>query len=327
MYLLLEVNLMEDDYNSHLKDTIWSSFAATLTDDTAYRYRIVINNFENFTKRPFHLCNDDNAQAYSNYLNILVNTPSDILDNNGRKVKITMKTYAFRINVCRSFASFIENNNIIYNYRNPFRNIYISNSNEVDYSNVPTINDIETLLEAAKENSNRDYLIFLLAIRCAMTAKQISKIKISDIVLCNDENASRYGICLHNKGNVRIIAVPADIQDIFTDFINTRPEEGFLFVSDKSGKPMSERTYQRLIKNYIDTLQEKLYQKKFSFHQLRHVAIACMGVGSGSSDFSSVAEYAGLKNVSDTESRYRKISQNMMLYNADFSILSVKTTK
>lgn len=156
------------------------------------------------------------------------------------------------------------------------------------------------VLEAARENSNRDWCLFLLTFRHALRGKEVRQLKLSDISLTD--------------GTIRIERAKGSISGVQTldahkgeptldefvalkAWLKERVEDGskVLFPSQKGGM-MTRMQLLRLFKRYATAagIPDELAHP----HVLRHSL--CSIMAEQHSDIYAIQRKAGHKNISNT---------------------------
>lgn len=293
------------------ENTIWPAFSQKLKSDKSCRnYRGIVNDFYRVTGKSFENCTKDDALMYDKYLSELEysDSPSHIKHS----------THVSRISCLRSLSDFIVKCNFIDGYENPFLYIVIkAEDSELDEYDIPTIEDMEHLFDAAA-SSPRDFLIFLLAGKCALSTSQICSLKMSD--LAYDDDGELSGLTLRNGSYSHTILLTDDVMPALRNYLATKTPSDALFVN-KAHKPIKPRDLQRLVKSYTTKLNGFLCKKDFTIAELRHAAIKYMLMGGATDEeiaFSTGAATPGMY------SRYNKVSRDDMAKAVSYSILSVK---
>lgn len=297
-------------------ENIWPAFCSKLKPETALKYRIIYNEFFEFVgKKPIYLCSTNDAFDYDKWLTMRENIRKPYASDEGKKLSISHSTHYARISVMRSLCSFIEKLNYYEGFTNPFSSIVLAADNaEVSYYDMPTLEDLDMLLAAARENQS-DFCMYTLIIKCALSTKQICNLKQEHLF---EDESGQLVLKLKDGHYEHFIALPLDVTAVLRSYAPPMTTE-YLFCN-KWGKPLTEKTLQRNLKKYLSDLQDKLINKDFTIQQIRHASIAYMKAGGASDE--DVANYLNLATVSNF-SRYNKVSNEASSHTADYSILSV----
>ncbi|MEE0218300.1 MAG: site-specific integrase [Lachnospira sp.] len=288
-------------------EKVWTAFAETLKPNTAAKYRITFDEFSRFTGKTFPECTDADVLAYEKYLNSMENNH-----------KITHSTHYTKISVLRSLANFVEKCGFYDNYKNPFSMALVErNSLEIDNYTIPQLEDLEILLRAAKDNI-RDYLIFVLVMKCALNTRQICMLTVDDILNYNDHLV--LSVFYARNNNKHHISLPQDVENILIKYLENFQSEGSLFLNSRK-KPLKERDLQRLLKKYIMQVKDSLYKKDFTIAEMRHAGIIYMMAGGA--DSADISSYVGLTDSARLKSRYKRAAAVSLNNPAEYSILSV----
>lgn len=183
-------------------------------------------------------------------------------------------TVRSRLSRFRSFARFIQENELVPGYVNPFQMITFKDEglNNTVSKKMTTIHEFDALLSAASEDLMA-YLIFTLAFRCALSVADIVDLKLSYLSL------SAEGMCLsfpqtryHCAHTVRL---PSDVAELIQNYIsqvNYFDEEGHLFYN-KWNSPITSRNLDHWIVKYR---KKAGCTRDFSFKDLRSKSIVNM---------------------------------------------------
>ena len=187
---------------------------------------------------------------------------------------------------------------------------------ELDEYDIPTLEDMEHLFDAAA-SSPRDFLIFLLAGKCALSTSQICSLKMSD--LAYDDDGELSGLTLRNGSYSHTILLTDDVMPALRNYLATKTPSDALFFN-KAHKPIKPRDLQRLVKSYTTKLNGFLCKKDFTIAELRHAAIKYMLMGGATDEEIAFCTGAATPGM---YSRYNKVSRNDMAKAVSYSILSV----
>lgn len=297
------------------KKTIWPGYIQKFkTERTIQNYGYIVDAFIRYNGKSFELANEDDAKSYEAYLSRL--TKLDSTD----KQHINITTYSSNLSVLRSLSDFILKCNFIENYKNIFQNIKNPViDTEIRWKDMPLIEDLEVLFEAAKE-STRDFLIFSLAAKCALSTSQITKLRTDDIV--HDKDGRITGLCIKSgKFSSFNIALPEDVKKTVERYMSSINHAGPLFLNSQD-RGLNSKALQRLLKSYLDRndVSDRLHRKDFTLQEMRHAAIKYMKIGEV--DEADIAKYIGMANANNL-ARYRTVTDEEMEQAAKYSVLSV----
>jgi site-specific recombinase XerD len=163
-----------------------------------------------------------------------------------------------------------------------------------------TAKQVLAVLEAARENSTRDWCMFLLTFRHALRSQEARQLKLIDVDLKNltitiaRVKGSRSGVQSldRHKGESTLDEVVA-----LKAWINERVEDGsqILFTSQKGGM-MTRMQFLRLFRRYAE--EAKLPSNLWHPHTLRHAL--CSVMAAQHADVYAIQQRAGHKNISNT---------------------------
>jgi len=163
-----------------------------------------------------------------------------------------------------------------------------------------TVEQIKSLLKAARESSTRDWCAFLLTFRHALRSQEIRQLKVADVDMENltltisRVKGSRSGVQSldRHKGEPLLDEVVA-----LRAWLRERVEDGsqILFPSQKGGM-LTRMQFLRLFKQYARaaSIAEDLAHP----HVLRHSL--CTLMASQHADVYAIQQRAGHKNISNT---------------------------
>ena len=212
--------MISDEFNSK----IWIYFETNLKPRTRKEYFKIINDFnKEIGHDPLTLTSKE-AKQYYNYL-------LNKMEHN----LISYSTSVMRLSVIRSICNFIEYYNINHGnkYINYFKEYSLPEPDRlIDEKGIPNSLEINNILEAIKEcDDKKAFLIFSLAVKCALTNSEICKLNMEYIVLDKTSNSicinypanSRNNIARTIKEGKNIILnnVESNIEKTFTDQIKS----------------------------------------------------------------------------------------------------------
>lgn len=293
-------------------NTIWPAFCQKLkSSDSRDNYKYILDDFYRFTGLSYELCTKDNALAYDRHL--------ERLEYQDGKNKIKHSTHVARISCLRSVGDFISKCNFIPDYENPFLYVIVKAVDaELNDTDIPSIEDMEYLFRAA-ENSPRDFLIFLLAGKCALSTSQICALKMTDLAMNEDGKLS--GLTIRNGNYSHTILLPDDVLVALHRYLEIREPSEQLFINKRHTK-LKERDLQRLLKKYTSELRDVLCKKDFTISELKHAAVKYMRIGGATDE--EIAKYTGAVTPG-MFTRYNKVSDEDMDKAVSYSVLSVNS--
>lgn len=296
------------------ENTIWPAFIQKFRSVRSVdNYRYILNDFYRFTGRSFELCQTSDAKEYDKYLEQLEYA------TDSRKIKHS--THVEKISTLRSIGDFIESCNFIPGYENPFNQVIVKAVEpDLASNDIPTVEDLERLFNAATD-SPMDFLLFLLAGKCALSISQICALTMNDLAENLDGELS--GLILRNGRYSHTILLPDDVLAALKNYLDVKSPSDSLFVN-KRHTPLKKRDLQRIIKRYTEKLSDELYMPGLTFQDLRHAAIKYMKIGGATDE--EIAQYTGI-STPGMFSRYNKISEEDMDYAVSYSVLSVNTNR
>ncbi len=295
-----------------LKNIILPGFLASFkSQKSRLNHVYVINDFMKFSGKSFELCIKDDADSYNKHLyaHLHANGPE----------KITPGTYAGKISMLRGFSAYISDNRFVNGYSPIFSHIITAQiDEELEYTDMPLLEDMELLFESAKK-SPMDLLLFTLIAKCGLSTSQICTLKMSDVVY--DDRNIPYAIKLRNNSGFCLLYLTDDVVKILTAYTQLNHNE-WMFINSRGNK-MTPRTLQRLVKSYTDELSDKLFKKDITVQNIRHMAVKYMKAG-GAAD-NEISECIGVSRPGRISSRYGRVARDEQENNnsVQYSILSI----
>ena len=275
--------MISDEFNSK----IWIYFETNLKPRTRKEYWKIVSDFDKHIGHDPLKLNDKDAADYYNYL-------KDKIEHN----KISYSTGVMRLSVIRSICNFIEyyNTNHGIKYTNYFKDYSLPEQDKIiTEETIPNSQEINSILETIKENKDdKAFLIFSLAVKCALTNSEICKLDMEYIALDKTTNA----LCINYPPNERnhisrTIKVPDDVARLLDQYIYENDiKEGPVFINKRKNR-MKLRDSERLIEKYIKIcIEDNKIRNKYTLQSLRHTGLSYMLAGGAPKE--AVANYAGI---------------------------------
>ena len=232
--------MISDEFNSK----IWIYFETNLKPRTRKEYFKIINDFnKEIGHDPLTLTSEE-AKQYYNYL-------LNKIEHN----LISYSTGVMRLSVIRSICNFIEYYNINHGnkYFNYFKEYSLPEPDRlIDEKGIPNSLEINNILEAIKEcDDKKAFLIFSLAVKCALTNSEICKLNMEYIVLDKASNSICINYPPNSRNNIaRTIKIPDDVAKLLDEYIyENNIKEGPVFINKRKNR-MQLRDSERLIEKY-----------------------------------------------------------------------------
>lgn len=157
---------------------------------------------------------------------------------------------------------------------------------------IPTVEDLDELLNLAKSEGLMWYVIISLVIKCALTASEIVNFKRENLI---SEHDNLY-VYFPQKGNRnfqerRYLKMPDDMKELFVSYMATLDPGSEHFFFNKKGRPVS-------LKNIDDALA-RMYarsdHKRYTIKDIRTRGI--LEMLSATDNPQAVADYVGLSQL------------------------------
>lgn len=204
-----------------------------------------------------------------------------------RQKRFSIKTLKNRLSYLRHIGGFISENFPDISYANPFLNDYIQVSHDIPLKRIPTMEEVDLLLSAAKEDSMY-FLILLLASRAAMPVSKILQIRAHNIKFTPDSAIIYFPATASRPSDEMVL--PRDVSCYLYDYIqkNVTAGDKYLFYN-KHHNPLTNKN--------IDSAFEKILAEsgvteKYTIKDLRARAIVDMM--QSNVPISDVAAYTGV---------------------------------
>lgn len=156
---------------------------------------------------------------------------------------------------------------------------------DVNYSKELSVKEVNRLLLAAKERSERDYLIILTMCTTGMRVSEVLSLK------CYQLNKSNFEVTL--KGKTRSLILPPKIRTKIVNYINGKSDNDYIFTHAKKQKPLSRKTVFSFIKKYGSKANIKK-DKCFPHNLRKHYTVNEIMIGT---DIQTIADELGHRNL------------------------------
>lgn len=275
--------MISDEFNSK----IWIYFETNLKPRTRKEYWKIVCDFDKEIGHDPHTLTGKEAKQYYDYL------LSKIQNN-----RISYSTGVMRLSVIRSVCNFIEYyyTNHGDKYNNYFKDYSLPEPDKfIEEEEIPNSLEINSILEEIKKNEDdKAFLIFSLAVKCALTNSEICKLNLEYIAIDNANNTMCINYPPNTRNNIsRTIKVPDDVAGLLDSYIYKNDiKEGAIFINKRKTR-MKTRDSERLIEKYCRIcLENNSIKNKYTLQSLRHAGLSYMLAGGAPKD--AVANYAGI---------------------------------
>lgn len=284
---------MKSEYVSELFDEVLKKYLSTLKNPrTREEYSSCIYMVCNALKKDFLSINEQDAVCHFSALRDKVSSG-----------KLSRKTFGTRLSCCRSVSTFIESEQLVEGYSNPFGFISFPEiKNEITDDNIPSLSDLDKVMSSAKKSGLMDYLIMALATRMCLSSTSILKLTRD----CYREEQGKSFLVILPSGptknnhdvSARYVRMPSDVADILKKYLSAltkSDEEGHLFYNERN-KPMRLRNLDSRVRKIIE---DSGIDTKYTMRDLRNRGIIDMvsAAGENQDAVSDVQDYLGLQPV------------------------------
>lgn len=235
--------------------TIWNDFSKRFRNSNSINvYFGDINEFLDYCRKDFIEITQIDADKHYEYLQSKV-----------KRKELRLTTVKKKIKELHKFSDFIVENRETYKIRKEFDNFFyryaVQYFSDEELQNVPTLEEIDKIMEAAKDNIML-YTILAMVERMGLKSTDICRLKLEDIV--SDPNGV-YAIVNREKEK-QIYYIPEDVVQILELYLEQRKNVDYLFYN-KWGKPLNVQ--------YLHTKTKELTKKakvpRYSLKDLRKV--------------------------------------------------------
>lgn len=275
-----------DYFSDKFVDCFYLYLDDLASNGAAESYWSVVRILCDYTKKDFLDIDEHDADAFYKYM--MVRAQEGSLKNT---------TVNMRLSCYKNLANFITTNFPTWNYVNPFVRLRpLDYTAGIKPSKIPTLKEIDAILDAAKE-SDMYYLIITLAFRVALSVADITSMRLHN-VKNNDTGLYLHFAKKSRSDTEKVVPLPEDVSILLSDYINSMPyvdADGHLFYN-KYNNPLTMRNVDSAISKYVE---KSGIDNKYTLKDLRSRAILDMVGASIDKDLpvEAVAAYAGIRDL------------------------------
>lgn len=255
---------------------IWPVYASRLTNKrTKENYFNIVCAFCDYIENDF--------------LDVTVSQAKDYFDSIQKyipnKKKISNNTIQCRLSTLRSLSSFIVENKdklkIPDEYINVFLYIDVPEVDEyIRKEDIPSIKELNKLLQVVSDDNNlMMHLILAMVIRCAFTASEICKMRVSQII---EDSDNRIAVVFKEKDKERFVKLPEDVVTLLLNYRKQIPLSADHMFYNKKNFVLKVRNLESLVRKYVKMAG---LSKEFTIQDIRKAAV-CYMKASGADDVS-----------------------------------------
>ena len=259
IFLISKQNLLnKSNINNEFLKKLLNDFLESILvkERTKKNYQLNIKNFFFFLKN-FNNYQDINKDVLIAYIKYLENTS-----------KYSFTSINLAIITLKQFFKFLSEK---FNISNIANNIKCFKVEKRFRKESLKVEEAKAILNLAKEENKRDYIILILLLQCALRGSELINIKIDDI----HKDDEFYYINVKGKGHLekdQEVFIDQHTYFLINEYINEekRKKDDYLFI-DKKNKNITLMTLERIVNYYFKKIGIKT--SKITLHSLRHTAI------------------------------------------------------
>lgn len=242
-------------------------------------------------------------------------------DYHTQKVPIRLATLQKKFRELSAFSDFIVDNiSALLGEGTTFENYFFDRLSELheqvkmSKGHIPTLQEMDKLLQIAATDNVMHYAILSLIYRCAIRPSELLKIKPTDFLKTPDGAYLKIGT--GTKKKERIIPLPEDIVSILKEYDTIRNKQAIYYFYKKIYEPINERTLERLIQGYA----QEIGMSPITLYGVRDASVALM-CASGAPD-SKIARDCGLTEIG--VDRYKQLLPAYTLEDSAINLMRIR---
>lgn len=209
-------------------------------EKTIHNYKHVIEQFLDFSHKDFVSTDENDVKQYISLL------------RRNKKAETSIQTY---LSIMSSFFNFLQEKDVIGKEITNVFSIYkpLGTHKRIASEKIPSVTDINTLLEVSKQFNTEYYLIIALAVKCGLSESEIFNLNVGDFFV---DRYKKLGIRVICEDKVRYVKLPLDIANIVNGYVSKKKLENAdknspLFTSIRNTR-LSARTIRYNIRQIND---------------------------------------------------------------------------
>lgn len=260
---------------------IWERFSETIkAERTRTEYFSAVCLYCDFIEKDFLSQTMDDALKYSSHLY-----------NRITEGTFSKTTYVMRISCYRKLEEFIRDTYGEELCQKCWAKIQLpALDSSIAKDKIPSVEDIDELLSAAKEEGLMWYTIISLVVKCALTASELVNLKKDNFITEHGDVYLYLAEKVPGYQEKRYMKLPEDMKELFLTYLATLSEdESYIFFNNRKNA--------LTIKNIDDALK-RMYagkEKKYTIKDIRTRGI--LEMLSSSDNPTAVGEYVGLSQL------------------------------
>ena len=159
-------------------------------------------------------------------------------------------TISVRLSCLRSIGTFIEETGGYWGleeWESPLKYFVPEDTPDIELSDIPSLHDINCILEAATDIRMR--LILMLVLRCGLTSTEIVELTPKQFFV---DSENRMGIVFKERNEERYVKIPdEDVRPELTLYLSSVPGTAPAVFLNSRGTPLSAVVLQRMVKNLM----------------------------------------------------------------------------
>lgn len=296
----------ESYISNEIRTLFWPLYARKLKSDKSRKtYWSDIVSFTEILKKDFLEITQEDVDYFYYY--------------HTKKAPVKLATLQKKFRELSAFSDFIaENITGILGRDIIFENYFFSYLTELNAQvqmakgHIPTVQEMDKLLQLAAKNNIMHYAIFTLIYRCAVRPSELIRIRPADF-LYNPEGCY---LKVGEKKKERIIPLPEDVTDILEQYKRTRLQQIPSFFYNKAHMPFNERALERLVQEYA----ENAGISPITMYGIRDASVALMCACGAPA--SNIARDCGLTEIG--VERYQQIIPSYTLKESAINLMRIR---
>ena len=300
---------MKTSYISkELETLIWPLYSKRLkSKDSKKMYWSDIIGFCNIVKKDLLDITEEDVELFYRYYT--------------KESPVKLATLQKKFRELSAFSDFIAENALELLGESFFQNLFSSRLEEINAQvhmakgHIPTVQEMDKLLQLAEKNNLMHYAIFSLIYRCAIRPSELIVIKPSDFI----RNPEGLYLRIGEKKKERVIPLPDDMTTIIEQYEQVRKKSiAYFFYNDtfQTLRQLSERTLERLAQEYA----QKANISPITMYGIRDASIALMC--SCGAPASYIARDSGITEIA--VERYRQLVPTYTLKDSAINLMRIR---
>lgn len=277
-------------------------------ETSKYNYRTALNHICDFCQKDFVDLTEYDIRRYMNAM-----ADGSLCNANGKP--FTKTGASVRLSCLRSIAKSLESSEglfqIPFDYESPFKEITIADTPDIKLERVPTVEDIDRILNTADEQMR---IITLLAYRCCLTVSELMELDVKQFA---EDRKGR--LFIHFKPAIaseRDVKIPDDIRPDVERYLGRIGSEATNLFVNKRGGAFTEKTLSTAFKKTVILAHTS---SRWTLQDIRNAGISHILYSGAEPE--KVAEFLGV--LPKWIKRYDKVVEGLDLQPNELSVVKV----